>query len=110
MGFSVPALVPAQAARVIYEVPHIDSEVADADKHSTSSSNGSTQWVSLLTSVNMTQSGQIDSTKWQAGYCGLSDQTQSLQFNLARFLNSSHLGLVLVMCKTWCISKVWKDI
>ncbi|XP_070849032.1 uncharacterized protein [Chaetodon trifascialis] len=34
----------AQAARVIYEVPHIDSEVADMDKHSTSSSRGSSQW------------------------------------------------------------------
>ncbi|XP_047433303.1 uncharacterized protein LOC125003222 isoform X2 [Mugil cephalus] len=31
----------AQAARVIYEVPHVDSEV---DKHSTSSSRGSSQW------------------------------------------------------------------
>ncbi|XP_067436075.1 uncharacterized protein [Thunnus thynnus] len=35
----------AIAARVIYEVPHIDSEVADMDKHSTSSSSGSFQWV-----------------------------------------------------------------
>ncbi|KAK2862667.1 hypothetical protein Q5P01_002200 [Channa striata] len=34
----------AQAARVIYEAPHIDSEVADMDKHSTSSSRGSSQW------------------------------------------------------------------
>ncbi|XP_076581604.1 uncharacterized protein LOC143317355 [Chaetodon auriga] len=34
----------AQAARVIYEVPHIDSEEADMDKHSTSSSRGSSQW------------------------------------------------------------------
>ncbi|XP_053199564.1 uncharacterized protein LOC128384006 [Scomber japonicus] len=34
----------AIAARVIYEVPHIDSEVADVDKHSTTSSRGSTQW------------------------------------------------------------------
>ncbi|KAM9836682.1 uncharacterized protein ACBR49_019123 isoform 1-T1 [Aulostomus maculatus] len=31
-------------ARVIYEVPHTDSEVADLDKHSTSSSRGSSQW------------------------------------------------------------------
>ncbi|XP_035004204.1 uncharacterized protein LOC118102253 isoform X1 [Hippoglossus stenolepis] len=34
----------AQAVRVIYEVPHIDSEEADMDKHSTSSSRGSSQW------------------------------------------------------------------
>ncbi|XP_033507964.2 uncharacterized protein LOC117272920 isoform X2 [Epinephelus lanceolatus] len=34
----------AQAARVIYEVPHIDSEEAEMDKHSTSSSRGSSQW------------------------------------------------------------------
>ncbi|XP_044197640.1 uncharacterized protein LOC122973901 isoform X3 [Thunnus albacares] len=34
----------AIAARVIYEVPHFDSEVADMDKHSTSSSKGSSQW------------------------------------------------------------------
>ncbi|XP_013872684.1 uncharacterized protein LOC106523706 [Austrofundulus limnaeus] len=33
-----------QAARVIYEVPHMDSVEADMDKHSTSSSRGSTQW------------------------------------------------------------------
>ncbi|KAG8006298.1 hypothetical protein GBF38_005545 [Nibea albiflora] len=32
------------AARVIYEVPHIDSEEADMDKHSTGSSTGSSQW------------------------------------------------------------------
>ncbi|XP_041635768.1 uncharacterized protein LOC121504774 [Cheilinus undulatus] len=34
----------AKAARVIYEVPHIDSDVPDMDKHSTSSSRGSSQW------------------------------------------------------------------
>ncbi|XP_051799927.1 uncharacterized protein LOC127532379 [Acanthochromis polyacanthus] len=34
----------AQAARVIYEVPHVDSEEAEMDKHSTSSSRGSSQW------------------------------------------------------------------
>ncbi|XP_034413385.1 uncharacterized protein LOC117747948 isoform X1 [Cyclopterus lumpus] len=34
----------AQAARVIYEVPHINSEEAEMDKHSTSSSRGSSQW------------------------------------------------------------------
>ncbi|KAM4537129.1 uncharacterized protein PAE49_021517 isoform 2-T2 [Odontesthes bonariensis] len=34
----------AQEARVIYEVPHTDSEVAEMDKHSTSSSRGSSQW------------------------------------------------------------------
>ncbi|XP_030285606.1 uncharacterized protein LOC115589064 [Sparus aurata] len=34
----------ARAARVIYEVPHTDSEEADMDKHSTSSSRGSSQW------------------------------------------------------------------
>ncbi|KAM3591266.1 uncharacterized protein V6R79_025709 [Siganus canaliculatus] len=34
----------AQAARVIYEVPHTDSDVADMDKHSTTSSRGSSQW------------------------------------------------------------------
>ncbi|GLD64072.1 uncharacterized protein AKAME5_001563500, partial [Lates japonicus] len=33
-----------QTARVIYEVPHIDSEVAEMDKHSTNSSTGSTEW------------------------------------------------------------------
>ncbi|KAK9524493.1 hypothetical protein VZT92_016884 [Zoarces viviparus] len=33
-----------QAARVIYEVPHIDSEEVEMDKHSTGSSRGSTQW------------------------------------------------------------------
>ncbi|XP_070710949.1 uncharacterized protein [Pempheris klunzingeri] len=36
--------VSAQAARVIYEVPHTDSEEAEMDKHSTSSSRGSSQW------------------------------------------------------------------
>lgn len=35
----------AQAAMVIYEVPHFDSEEAEMEKHSTSST-GSTQWVS----------------------------------------------------------------
>ncbi|CAJ1086612.1 uncharacterized protein LOC117807193 [Xyrichtys novacula] len=34
----------AKALRVIYEVPHIDSEVAEMDKHSTTSSTGSSQW------------------------------------------------------------------
>ncbi|KAM9377495.1 uncharacterized protein KZ484_009810 isoform 2-T2 [Pholidichthys leucotaenia] len=34
----------AQAARVISEDPHVDSEVADMDKHSTSSSRGSSVW------------------------------------------------------------------
>ncbi|XP_034532191.1 uncharacterized protein LOC117807193 [Notolabrus celidotus] len=34
----------ARAARVIYEVPHTDSEMAEMDKHSTSSSRGSSQW------------------------------------------------------------------
>ncbi|XP_035531366.1 uncharacterized protein LOC118338212 [Morone saxatilis] len=34
----------AQAARVIYEVPHTDSEVGEMDKHSTTSSRGSSQW------------------------------------------------------------------
>nr|XP_046237518.1 uncharacterized protein LOC124054983 isoform X2 [Scatophagus argus] len=34
----------AQAVRVIYESPQTDSEVAETDKHSTSSSRGSTQW------------------------------------------------------------------
>ncbi|XP_062240568.1 uncharacterized protein LOC133950333 isoform X2 [Platichthys flesus] len=34
----------AHAVRVIYEVPHTDSEEADMDKHSTSSSTGSSQW------------------------------------------------------------------
>ncbi|XP_023147297.3 uncharacterized protein LOC111582704 [Amphiprion ocellaris] len=38
----------AQAARVIYEVPHIDSEEAEMDKHSTSSSRGSSQWCQVL--------------------------------------------------------------
>ncbi|XP_072232665.1 uncharacterized protein [Leuresthes tenuis] len=33
-----------QEARVIYEVPYTDSEVAEMDKHSTSSSRGSSQW------------------------------------------------------------------
>ncbi|XP_068164478.1 uncharacterized protein [Antennarius striatus] len=33
----------AKAARVIYEVPHIDSEEAEMDQHSTSS-RGSSQW------------------------------------------------------------------
>ncbi|XP_031707390.1 uncharacterized protein LOC116385800 [Anarrhichthys ocellatus] len=33
-----------QAARVIYEVPHINSEVVEMDKHSTGSSTGSSQW------------------------------------------------------------------
>ncbi|KAK5876140.1 hypothetical protein CesoFtcFv8_027137 [Champsocephalus esox] len=31
-------------ARVIYEAPHIDSEDVEMDKHSTSSSTGSSQW------------------------------------------------------------------
>lgn len=39
--------VSGQAARVIYEVPHTDSIEAEMDKHSTSSSRGSTQWVSM---------------------------------------------------------------
>ncbi|XP_029382400.1 uncharacterized protein LOC115058969 [Echeneis naucrates] len=34
----------AQPDRMIYEVPHTDSEVAEMDKHSTSSSRGSSQW------------------------------------------------------------------
>ncbi|XP_068612103.1 uncharacterized protein [Brachionichthys hirsutus] len=34
----------AKAAMVIYEVPHVDSEEADVDKHSTNSSRGSSQW------------------------------------------------------------------
>ncbi|KAM9335432.1 uncharacterized protein ABDE67_020411 [Symphorus nematophorus] len=34
----------ARAARVIYEVPHTDSEEVEMDKHSTSSSRGSSQW------------------------------------------------------------------
>ncbi|XP_039466098.1 uncharacterized protein LOC120439311 isoform X3 [Oreochromis aureus] len=34
----------ALAARVIYEVPHVDSDVAEMDKHSTNSSLGSSQW------------------------------------------------------------------
>ncbi|XP_034712765.1 uncharacterized protein LOC117934844 isoform X1 [Etheostoma cragini] len=34
----------SQAARVIYEVPHIDSEEVEMDKHSTGSSRGSSQW------------------------------------------------------------------
>lgn len=38
----------SQAARVIYEVPHVDSEVAEMDKHSTNSSRGSSQWVSIM--------------------------------------------------------------
>ncbi|KAK5848635.1 hypothetical protein PBY51_006232 [Eleginops maclovinus] len=33
-----------RAAMVIYEVPHIDSEEVEMDKHSTSSSRGSSQW------------------------------------------------------------------
>ncbi|XP_030018656.1 uncharacterized protein LOC115438906 [Sphaeramia orbicularis] len=38
----------AQAARVIYEVPHVDSETQDVDKHSDSSSRGSSQWCQVL--------------------------------------------------------------
>ncbi|XP_069571722.1 low affinity immunoglobulin gamma Fc region receptor II-like [Brachyistius frenatus] len=34
----------ARAVRVIYEVPHVNSEEAEMDKHSTSSSRGSSQW------------------------------------------------------------------
>ncbi|XP_031135371.1 uncharacterized protein LOC116036066 isoform X2 [Sander lucioperca] len=34
----------SQAARVIYEVPHIDSEEVEMDKTSTGSSRGSSQW------------------------------------------------------------------
>ncbi|XP_035481605.2 uncharacterized protein LOC118300879 [Scophthalmus maximus] len=34
----------ANAARVIIEVPHIESEEVEMDKHSTSSSRGSSQW------------------------------------------------------------------
>ncbi|KAL3046662.1 hypothetical protein OYC64_004615 [Pagothenia borchgrevinki] len=34
----------ARTARVIYEVPHINSEEVEMDKHSTSSSTGSSQW------------------------------------------------------------------
>ncbi|KAM8899985.1 uncharacterized protein AB9W97_010153 isoform 2-T2 [Spinachia spinachia] len=33
-----------RAARVIYEVPNINSEEVEMDKHSTSSSRGSSQW------------------------------------------------------------------
>lgn len=45
---SLCVCVSAQAARVIYEVPHVDSEVAEMDKHSTNSSRGSSQWVSIM--------------------------------------------------------------
>lgn len=38
--------VSASTARVIYEVPHHNSDVTDIDKHSTSSSTGSSHWVS----------------------------------------------------------------
>lgn len=38
----------ANAARVIIEVPHIESEEVEMDKHSTSSSRGSSQWVSQM--------------------------------------------------------------
>ncbi|XP_034020557.1 uncharacterized protein LOC117505127 [Thalassophryne amazonica] len=38
----------AKAARVIYEVPHVDSEEVEMDKHSTSSSRGSSQWCQVL--------------------------------------------------------------
>uniref|UniRef100_A0AAV2KPK3 Uncharacterized protein n=1 Tax=Knipowitschia caucasica TaxID=637954 RepID=A0AAV2KPK3_KNICA len=37
----------AGAARVIYEVPHFDSETQDMEKHSTGSS-GSSQWCQVL--------------------------------------------------------------
>ncbi|TNN28236.1 hypothetical protein EYF80_061616 [Liparis tanakae] len=40
----------ARAASVIYEVPHIDSEEVEMDKHSTSSSRGSSEWVSATPS------------------------------------------------------------
>lgn len=43
-------LFSALAARVIYEVPHCDSDLADVDKRSTGSSAGSSQWVSLSSS------------------------------------------------------------
>nr|XP_040036609.1 uncharacterized protein KIAA0232-like isoform X3 [Gasterosteus aculeatus aculeatus] len=36
------------ATRVIYEVPHIDSKQVDMDKHSTSSSRGSSQWCQVV--------------------------------------------------------------
>ncbi|XP_040887790.1 uncharacterized protein LOC121177525 isoform X2 [Toxotes jaculatrix] len=42
--FCVLRTKQAQAARVIYEVPHTDSEVAEMDKHSPTSSRGSSQW------------------------------------------------------------------
>ncbi|XP_029310214.1 uncharacterized protein LOC115023402 isoform X2 [Cottoperca gobio] len=44
VGFCCLRRRHAQAARVIYEVPHIDSEEVEMDKHSTSSSRGSSQW------------------------------------------------------------------
>ncbi|KAM8881039.1 uncharacterized protein ACB058_001322 isoform 2-T2 [Synchiropus picturatus] len=38
----------ALASKVIHEVPQTDSELAEMDKHSTSSSNGSTQWYQVV--------------------------------------------------------------
>ncbi|XP_029696747.1 signal-regulatory protein beta-2-like isoform X3 [Takifugu rubripes] len=38
----------ALAARVIYEVPHCDSDLADVDKRSTGSSAGSSQWCQVM--------------------------------------------------------------
>ncbi|XP_071779614.2 uncharacterized protein LOC139930360 isoform X1 [Centroberyx gerrardi] len=37
-----------RAARVIYEVPHVDSEEAEVDGHSTNSSRGSSQWCQVV--------------------------------------------------------------
>ncbi|XP_078132518.1 uncharacterized protein LOC144534460 [Sander vitreus] len=51
----------SRAARVIYEVPHIDSEEVEMDKHSTGSSSGSSQWcqVPVYESVDYFEHVQI---------------------------------------------------
>ncbi|XP_029944381.1 uncharacterized protein LOC115386278 [Salarias fasciatus] len=55
--FTVLRRKRAQAARLIYETPHVDS---DLDKHSTTSSTGSSQWrqVVVYESVDYFQHGQ----------------------------------------------------
>ncbi|XP_024862964.1 uncharacterized protein LOC108239384 isoform X2 [Kryptolebias marmoratus] len=50
-----------QAARVIYEVPHTDSMDAEMDKHSTTSSRGSTQWCQVPVYDSLDYFEQVES-------------------------------------------------
>ncbi|XP_042256556.1 uncharacterized protein LOC121888973 isoform X2 [Thunnus maccoyii] len=54
--------IQAIAARVIYEVPHFDSEVADMDKHSTSSFSASFQWCQVVVYESF---NYLEHTEWK---------------------------------------------